>query len=112
LFTAPVFAVRFTQPVGRGLVLLPAIAFAREPIKPKPARRALNLAKLMTGAGGLGKYADVMKPKQLPLRLGTLQKARAAALSRLIEIPYCDLNASKQAVFFGGERRVRSALSV
>jgi hypothetical protein len=63
--------------LGRGLVLVPAIAFAREPIKPKPARRALNLAKLMTGAGGLGKYANVMSPKQLPLRLGTLQKARA-----------------------------------
>ena len=70
-------------------MLLPAIAFAREPIKPKPARRALNLAKLMTGAGGLGKYANVMKPKQLPLRLGTLQKARgygakAAARHRIV----------------------------
>jgi hypothetical protein len=78
----------------------------------KPATRALNLVNPMTGAGGQGKYTKVMKPKQLPLRLGTLQKARAAALSRLIEIPYCDLNPSKQAVFFGGERRVRSALSV
>ena len=56
-----------------------AIAFARELIKPKPATRALNLAKLITGAGGLGKYAELMKPEQLPLRLGTLQKACAAA---------------------------------
>jgi hypothetical protein len=72
-----VFAVR-TQPV-RGLVLVPAIAFARGPTKPKPATNAQNLAKLITGAGGLGKYAGVMRPKQLPLRLGTLQKACAAA---------------------------------
>jgi hypothetical protein len=64
------------------------------------------------GCRRTGKYTNVMKPKQLPLRLGTLQKACAAALSRLIEIPHRDLNASKQAVFFGGERRVRSALSV
>jgi hypothetical protein len=78
----------------------------------KPATNALNLVKPMTGGGGLGKYTNVMKRKQLPLRLGTLQKACAAALSRLIEIPHRDLNASKQAVFFGGERRVRSALSV
>ena len=63
MFTAPVFAVTFTPPVGRGLVLLPAIAFAREPTKPKPASMALNLAKPMTGAGGQGKYAKVMKPK-------------------------------------------------
>ena len=112
LFAGPVFAVTFTQPVARGLVLLPAIAFPGELIKPKPATRAQNLAKPMTGAGGPGKYANVMKPKQLPPRLRTLQKAYTAALSRLIEIPHCDLNASKQAVFFGGERRVRSALSV
>jgi hypothetical protein len=64
------------------------------------------------GCRRTGEYANVMGPKQLPLRLGTLQKACAAALSRLVEIPHCDLNASKQAVFFGGERRVRSALSV
>jgi hypothetical protein len=68
----------FTQPVGRRLRLVSAIAFAREPIKPKPATRALNLAKLITGAGGLGKYAELMKPEQLPLRLGTLQKAYTA----------------------------------
>jgi len=77
LFAGPVFAVTFTQPVARGLVLLPAIAFPGELIKPKPATRAQNLAKPMTGAGGPGKYANVMKPKQLPLRLGTLQKACA-----------------------------------
>jgi hypothetical protein len=79
LFAGPVFAVRFTQPVGRGLGLVPAVAFARGPTKPKPATNAQNLAKLITGAGGLGKYAGVMRSKQLPLRLGTLQKACAAA---------------------------------
>ena len=99
LFAGPVFAVTFTQLVGRGLRLVSAIAFAREPIKPKPARSAQNVAKLITGAGGLGKYAEVMRQKQLPLRLATLQKACAAALSRLIEIPHRDLNASKQAGF-------------
>jgi hypothetical protein len=78
LFTGPVFAVTFTQLVGRRLRLVPAIAFPGEPIKPKPATRALKLAKLMTGAGGLGKYANVMKPKQPPLRLRTLQKACTA----------------------------------
>jgi hypothetical protein len=78
LFAGPVFAVTFTQLVGRGLRLVSAIAFAREPIKPKPARSAQNVAKLITGAGGLGKYAEVMRQKQLPLRLATLQKACTA----------------------------------
>ena len=41
----------------------------------------------MTGAGGLGKYTKVMKPKQLPLRLGTLQKACAAALLKTYRNP-------------------------
>jgi hypothetical protein len=59
-----VFAVRFTQPVGRGLVLVPAIAFPRELMKPKPATNALNLVKPMTGGGGLGEYAKVMKRKR------------------------------------------------
>jgi len=49
-------------------------------IKSKPATNAQKLAKLMTGVGGLGKYANVMSPKQLPLRLGTLQKARAVGV--------------------------------
>ena len=78
LFAGPVFAVTFTQPVGSGLVLLPAIAFPGELMKPKPATRAQNVAKPMTGAGGPGKYANVMKPKQLPPRLRTLQKAYTA----------------------------------
>jgi hypothetical protein len=73
LFAGPVFAV--SHPAGWRPVLVPAIAVRREPIKPKPARRAQNVAKLITGAGGLGKYAEVMRQKQLPLRLGTLQKA-------------------------------------
>jgi hypothetical protein len=73
LFAGPVFAV--SHPAGWRPVLVPAIAVRREPIKPKPARRAQNLTKLMTGAGGLGKYAEVMRQKQLPLRRGTLQKA-------------------------------------
>jgi hypothetical protein len=99
LFVAPVFAVRFTQPVGRRLRLVSAIAFARELIKPKPATRALNLAKLITGAGGQG------------IRESDEAEAAAVASGDAAEGLH-GVRKTTYSGFFGGERRVRSALSV